>query len=186
VLAITRRRRGRALWPASPLRRQARQAAQVKAIGRMHSKASRSTAIAPTRARRRRRVGDRLGSRPYWWRNSLVAQFPQRPGLRRYAARISGSIDAGEPCVGAVVEDEDRVARRLLGRTCSGAPLEDQESSTRCSQSLEEAQAAMLSSGSLHFGSPRVQPGFPIRPSARSSEVSPFLPASAVVRLPHT
>jgi hypothetical protein len=79
-----------------------------------------------------------------------------------------------------------RVARRWLGRTLRRRTSEDRESSTRCRQSLEEAQAAMLSSGSLHFGSPRVQPGFPIRPSARSSEVSPFLPASAVVRLPHT
>jgi hypothetical protein len=43
----------------------------------------------------------------------------------------------------------------------------------------------MLSSGSLHFGGPRVQLGFPIRPSARQSEVLPFFPASAVVGRPH-
>jgi hypothetical protein len=66
---------------------------------------------APTRARRRWRVGGRLGSWPH--RGVALAT----PGPERRAARISGPIDAGEPCVGVVVEDEDRVARRWRGRT---------------------------------------------------------------------
>jgi hypothetical protein len=92
-------------------------------------------------------------------RISGTAAVPPGPG--QGAARISGPIDAGEPCVGVVVEDEDRVARRWLGRTSQRAPLEDRESSTRCRQSLEEAQAAMLSSGSLHFGSHAFSPASP-------------------------
>lgn len=156
---------------------------QSSVTGRMRSEAS-LIHPRPSRStgahRRQRVVGDGLGSWPHRWCSPRYARAGRR------AAQVSGSIDAGEPCVGGLVEDEDGSLGAGSGERCGGAPLEDRESSTRCRQSLEEAQAAMLSSGSLHFGSPRVQPGFPIRPSARSSEVSPFLPASAVVRLPHT
>jgi hypothetical protein len=125
------------------------------------------------------RVGDGLGSWPHRWcsprhaRGRAACDADQRARRRRRAVCRGRDGRWG------------RVARRWLGRTLRRRTSEDRESSTRCRQSLEEAQAAMLSSGSLHFGSPRVQPGFPIRPSARSSEVPPFLPASAVVRLPH-
>lgn len=64
--------------------------------------------------------------------------------------------------------------------------LDDQEkSSTRTAESLEEPQAAMLFSARLHFGGPRGRPGFPVAALCSLGEVLPSLPAPTVVGLPH-
>jgi hypothetical protein len=48
---------------------------------------------------------------------------PATPEAGQRAARISGPIDAGEPCVGVVMEDGDGSLGAGSGERCGGAPL---------------------------------------------------------------
>ena len=170
---------GRASGGARPGRRSALRPAPVRPASLVRPLRLPHRRVRPTQRGRLGPTGAPLR------RTRACSPLSARPQVRN-SSDPTGPGDCYETDVGGLREHERRSLGAGSGERCGVAPPEDRESSTRCRQSLEEAQAAMLSSGSLHFGGPRVRPGFPVRPTARSSEVLPSLPAPTVVVPPRT